>query len=284
MLKTRRVRRGVLNGGCVLAFVFASIAGAQNTRPEPATPTPASPPASEKPAEVRQDISYVDGQLKIDALNSTLVEVLAKVSALTGVKIDLPEGASAERMPVLQLGPGPAREILADLLRDSDLDYLILASAGDAEKIESVVLMPRGKKDSGSNLADAARPLRSPYSRAALPPRAEEPAPPPEPPAPVPPENTVADATPSNNAQPLTTPPDPSASAVPAQPDLSAQPTFGQPLKTNVPATFPVAPPSTMNQQSISVQLQQMYQQRMQMNQQIGQAGQLGTPGNPTNK
>ena len=101
-------------------------------------------------------ISYVGGQLRIDALGSTLADVLTKVAALTGVKIDVPAGADSERMPVVELGPGPARQILASLLSDSNFDYLIQASDADPEKIQSVLLMPREKKGERDQWTDAA--------------------------------------------------------------------------------------------------------------------------------
>ena len=282
-------RRRTRQRCCVLALLLcASAANAQDIQTESATPAP----APEKPPQVRKEISYVDGQLKIDALNATLADVLAKVAALTGVKIDLPEGATSEPMPVVDLGPGPAREILASLLRDSNFDYLILASDQDPEKIQSVVLMTRDKKGSGSNATEVAtRPVRSPYSRAAAPPPRPEEVAPPDPPAPVQPENTVAGInSPNGPTQPdPSTPsaspqPDSSTSSLATQPDLSAPPTFGQPLQTNVPPTFPVPPPAVMNQQTINQQLQQMYQQRMQMVQQDRQIGQPAVPGNPTTK
>jgi len=283
-------RRRTRQRCCVMVLLLcASAASAQNIQTESATPAP----APEKPPEARKEISYVDGQLKIDALNATLAEVLAKVATLTGVKIDLPEGATSEPMPVVDLGPGPAREILASLLRDSNFDYLILASDQDPEKIQSVVLMTRDKRGSGANGIEAvARPIRSPYSRAAAPPpRQEEPAPP-DPPAPVQPENTVAAVNSPNGTtqpDPSTPPPSPpptdsSTASLSNQPDLSAPPPFGQPLQTNIPPTFPVPPPAVMNPQAINQQLQQMYQQRMQMIQQDRQIGQPAVPGNPTTK
>jgi hypothetical protein len=285
-------RRRTRQRCCVLALLLcASAANAQNIETESATPAP----APEKPPEVRKEISYVDGQLKIDALNATLADVLAKVAALTGVKIDLPEGATSEPMPVVDLGPGPAREILASLLRDSNFDYLILASDKDPEKVQSVVLMTREKRGSGTNgtngIEAVARPIRSPYSRAgAPPPRQDEPAPP-DPPAPVQPENTVAGVnSPNGSTQPdpsSSSPspqPDSSTSSLSTQPDLSVPPPFGQPLQTNIPPVFPVSPPAVMNQQTMSQQLQQMYQQRMQMLQQDRQIGQPAVPGSPTTK
>lgn len=282
-------RRRTRQRCCVLALLLcASAANAQDIQTESATPAP----APEKPPQVRKEISYVDGQLKIDALNATLADVLAKVAALTGVKIDLPEGATSEPMPVVDLGPGPAREILTSLLRDSNFDYLILASDNDPEKIQSVVLMTREKKGSGANAIEAvARPIRSPYSRAAAPPpRQEEPAPP-DPPAPVQPENTVAGVnSPNGPTQPDPSAPSPSpqpdssTSSLSTQPDLSVQPPFGQPLQTNIPPVFPVPPPAVMNQQNINQQLLQMYQQRVQMLQQDRQIGQPAVPGNPTTR
>ena len=282
-----RPRRRTRQRCCVLALLLcATAANAQDIQTESATPAP----APEKPPEARKEISYVDGQLKIDALNATLAEVLAKVAALTGVKIDLPEGATSEPMPVIDLGPGPAREILASLLRDSNFDYLILATDKDPEKIQSVVLMTRDKKGSGANGIEAvARPTRSPYSRAAAPPpRQDEPAPP-DPPAPVQPENAVAGVnSPNGPTQPDASAPSPqpdsSTSSLSTQPDLSVPPPFGQPLQTNIPPTFPVPPPAVMNQQNINQQLQQMYQQRMQMMQQDRQIGQPAVPGNPPTK
>jgi hypothetical protein len=271
----------------VLALLLcASAANAQNIQTESATPAP----APEKRPEAHKEISYVDGQLKIDALNATLADVLAKVAALTGVKIDLPEGATSEPMPVVELGPGPAREILASLLRDSNFDYMILASDKDPEKIQSVVLMTRDKKGSGASAIEAvARPVRSPYSRAAAPPPRQEEPPPPDPPAPVQPEIAGVNS-PNSPTQPdpSTPPPSPQpdspTSSLSNQPDLSAPPPFGQPLQTNIPPTFPVPPPAVMNQQTVTQQLQQMYQQRMQMIQQDRQLGQPAVPGNPPTK
>src|ERR1019366_7267878 len=86
--------------------------------PAPAQ-TGSAPPVLEKHPAVPAKISYVGGQLRIDAFDVTLADVLVKVSALTGVIIDLPAGAGNERMPVVELGPGTARQVLAELLSDS---------------------------------------------------------------------------------------------------------------------------------------------------------------------
>src|SRR6516162_4796871 len=118
---------GVTKIGCVLAvLLFARVAVAQDTQapvapavatearvaaPQASAPTTSVAPASQPAPAGSLNISYVDGQLRIDALDSTLRDVLTKVAALTGVKIEIPAGASSERLPVVKLGPGPARQI-----------------------------------------------------------------------------------------------------------------------------------------------------------------------------
>lgn len=269
---------GLTPCGCVLALLlFARCAIAQNapvTTPDTAAEAPAqtasAPPASEKTPAGPPKISYVDGQLRIDALDSTLADVLTKVAALTGVKIDVPAGANSERMPVVELGPGPARQILAALLNDSNFDYLIQASDTEPEKLQSVMLMLREKKGSGTNGTDAAaRPFRSPYARAVAATVKAEEAPVPDSPVAAPPENAAAEAG-SLNPQPA-----------PTQPDQPMQLPLSQPEQSNLTKPPPLTPPQTMNPQSINQQLQQMYQQRMQMMQQDRQTGSSGAPANP---
>jgi hypothetical protein len=243
--------------GCVLALLlFARVAAAQTTAsaaPATAAESPAQTasalPTSEKTSAVPPKISYVGGQLRINALGASLADVLTQVAALTGVKIDVPAGADSERMPVVELGPGPARQILASLLSDSNFDYLIQASDADPEKIQSVLLMPREKKGSGTNGTDVvARASRGPAAPA-----------PPEVPAP---DSPVA-------PQPEVTAPE-ASSLTPApaamQADQLALPASLQPDASAKPGAL--TPPQALSPASINQQLQQMYQQRVQMTQQ----------------
>ena len=57
-------------------------------------------------------VSYQGGLLAISAHNSTLSEILRDVRKLTGASIDIPPGASGERV-VADLGPGAPRDVLA---------------------------------------------------------------------------------------------------------------------------------------------------------------------------
>ena len=260
--------------GCLaVLFLFAGIGAAQT-----------GPVA--RPAATAQGISYTDGQLTINVLNTTLAEVLNTVAKLTGVTIELPAGAGAEKMQIVELGPGPARQVLASLLSESNFDYLIQAADNEPESIQSVMLMPRGKKDGTPGaIPGPGNPLRNFRSAVTA---AATPAPPPEePPAPVPATPAVADNVPAGltPVDPSAPPPQPQVPAPPPQQpvqpayaplDPSALPpqaALDQPLPQGLnadPTTSrpgALTPPPVMNQQSISQQLQQMYQTRAQMNQ-----------------
>jgi hypothetical protein len=224
-----------------------------------AQPVPA-PPALEKRPAVPAKISYVGGQLRIDAFDVTLADVLAKVAALTGVIIEVPAGARNERMPVVELGPGTARQVLAELLSDSTFDFLIQSSSADPDKLQSVLLMPKDKKGGGTATADGtARPPRSPFARASAQPESVPDNPQPETAAPQASSvNTVAEAMPADPSTPPA-----QASALPDQPMQLPSTLQQAPSALSRPGAL--APPQSLSPQTINTQLQQMYQTRMQM-------------------
>jgi hypothetical protein len=113
---------------------------------DPPPPLPAGPkgpirdqlPLSEMPA-VAPEVTYEDGQLTIVALNSTLADILRAVRKQTGAEMDIP--ANANDRVVTRLGPGPAREVLAELLNGSHFNYVLLGSPKDANQLTRVVLV-----------------------------------------------------------------------------------------------------------------------------------------------
>lgn len=126
----------------------------------------ASPPATlpEAPPKAPK-VTCDDGHLRISADNSTLGSILSAVRACTGVQIDVPEKAGAERV-FEDLGPGPQREVLEELLNGSDFNYVIGASDADPEKVETILLMDR-KTELAANDIPAGREL-TPARRAWL--------------------------------------------------------------------------------------------------------------------
>ena len=107
----------------------------------PATPPP-PPPTLEQSTPTPPRVSFQNGQLTIDATNSTLSQVLRAVQSRTGASIDIPGGAASERV-VGQLGPGLPRDVLNNLLNGSKFDYVILGVTGKPGAVEKVILTPR---------------------------------------------------------------------------------------------------------------------------------------------
>ena len=91
-------------------------------------------------APVPPQVSYQNGQLTIVAPNSTLADILRAVRKQTGADIDVP--AAPERVAT-HLGPGPARDVVADLLNGSRFNYVLLGSPEDQSLLTRVVLVAK---------------------------------------------------------------------------------------------------------------------------------------------
>ena len=234
----------------------------------PALRAAASGITTEKVPAYSTGISYKDGQLAIDTVDTTLAEVLRKVAAIAGVTMEIPPEANTQRISALKMGPGPARQVLSSLLSDSEFDYLVQGTDSTPEKIKNIVLLPRQKKPAGGNGANGTASPRSLYSRSAPPPPVEDP-PSPEPPAPA--QTPSAESPDPAAAQPGAAPPPPPARVASADPANSFRST-------------PLSPPASLTGPMINQQLQQMYEQRIQMMQQEKQTGSQLPAGNSQHK
>jgi hypothetical protein len=172
-------------------------------------------PPDQRPAIVPV-VTYANGKLTIVAKNSTLSDILAAVGEKTGAAIDIPEDAT-ERV-VSELGPGPAREVVAALLNGSHFNYVMVGTETNPNSVARVILTAKTEtKDapgSPNTLARAGFPTRPAMPQAAMRPYQEmqqqvqpqaQPAPPPDPqpvaveqPAPSPAQDQ---ASPANSAQ-----------------------------------------------------------------------------------
>jgi hypothetical protein len=79
--------------------------------------------------------------LTIVAPNSTLGDILRCVRKHTAADIDIP--ATASERVATRLGPGPAREIVAELLNGSHFNYVLLGSPENANVLVRVVLVAK---------------------------------------------------------------------------------------------------------------------------------------------
>ena len=97
------------------------------------TPPPPKPPL---------EVSFRHGLLSISSNKANLSEVLSGVHEQTGAEIAIPAGAEQEQV-VVDIGPAPAPEVLAQLLNGSKFNFLILSSASDPRSLDRVILSSR---------------------------------------------------------------------------------------------------------------------------------------------
>src|SRR5271170_6899011 len=117
----------------------------------PPPPLPSGPqgPVPQIPLDaipaVAPQVSYQNGLLTIVAPNSTLGDILRAVRKQTAADIDVP--ATASERVVTRLGPGPAREVIAELLNGSRFNYILLGSPQEASALVRVVLVAKTGPD-----------------------------------------------------------------------------------------------------------------------------------------
>lgn len=93
-------------------------------------PLPPPPPVT---------VTYADGMLRIRAQKATLAQVLYEVQLQTQAEIAIPAGAEQEEV-VADLGPAPARDVLAALLNGSHYNFIFV---GNELTLERVILTLR---------------------------------------------------------------------------------------------------------------------------------------------
>lgn len=84
-------------------------------------------------------VNFRDGQLTIFSNKANLSEVLFAIHERTGADIAIPAGAEQEQV-VAQIGPGPAPQVLSQLLNGSKFNFLILSSSSDPKVLDRVIL------------------------------------------------------------------------------------------------------------------------------------------------
>lgn len=185
----------------VAALVFACMSPAQTStpasarysakhhKPRAATKRPAAASASAVPPvpnwpinnqPVHASISWDNHSLHIEASNSSLLQILADVTASTGTKI---EGAGADQRVFGSYGPGSPRDVLAQLLQGTGYNIVMVGENGQGVPRE-VLLTARG----AASLSPA-QPMRPQFQ--------------PQPPA----DDDSADDMPMQEAEPSQAPP-----------------------------------------------------------------------------
>ena len=104
-------------------------------------PQPEMPkwPANESPSQ--PTVTWNSQGLRIQATNSSLSQILNAVGTKTGARI---EGVSGDERVFGDYGPGPARDVLTQLLRGSAYDFLMLGDQGQGTPRQVILTARRG--------------------------------------------------------------------------------------------------------------------------------------------
>src|SRR5215470_14830221 len=120
------------------------IAEAPQTNPDGPTPDAPAESAPSPEASKKVTIAFQDGLMSITTSDkASLAEVLNKIHIQTGADIAIPAGAEQD-MVAVSLGPAAPRDVVAKLLDGSPYNYIILGADNDINKLEKVVLSPKG--------------------------------------------------------------------------------------------------------------------------------------------
>jgi hypothetical protein len=100
------------------------------TKPSAAHAAPATPPAPAWPINDRPvpaTVAWNRDELRIDAANSSLQQILTDVATATGSTV---EGDSKDERVFGNFGPAPARDVLAQLLQGSGYNVVMVGDQG----------------------------------------------------------------------------------------------------------------------------------------------------------
>jgi hypothetical protein len=133
-----------VGGGHLTAVskVSAQLAVGTGQPSAPAVSTvPQSPPEPPPPPKPTVTVTFQNGLLRIRTEGGTLAEVLFDVQRQTQAEIAIPAGAEQEQV-VADLGPAPARDVLASLLNGSRYNF-IFVDAEQGHGLGKVILTRR---------------------------------------------------------------------------------------------------------------------------------------------
>jgi len=114
----------------------------QHNTPSPEVPAVPQGNASVAPTSAGQpkfEVEYHNGLLRVVAEHISMRDVLTAISGRTGAEVQFPAGALSEHVFV-HLGPAPPQEVVAQLLKGSQFNYVILSSNSEPGGIARLIL------------------------------------------------------------------------------------------------------------------------------------------------
>jgi hypothetical protein len=130
-----------------------------------AQPGETAEPASEtKPAVAQEDsqnapvVSYVDGNLTLNAQNARLGDIIEAIRVRTGISVEFPPEGMGDRV-FDHVGPVPLRDALMELLYGSGFNYIIKTSSQDPQTVTKLILSAQAHRASAGAAQQANQPL-----------------------------------------------------------------------------------------------------------------------------
>jgi len=151
------------------------IPGQNPTQPAVTAPRPqipgatVTPPASSQPQQqpvsrsamgpaVPPVVTYRDGLLTVQALNSNLGSVVTAIRSKTGIEFEGAENIS-ERVAI-SLGPAPAGDVLAAIFSGSNYDFVALGRPDSPSIVQRVILTVKNKTGAPAEAQAQPRPAQ----------------------------------------------------------------------------------------------------------------------------
>ena len=140
--------------------------------PEPELP---KWPANEKPSPA--SVTWDSQGLRIDAANSSLAQILHDVATATGATV---EGFDSDQRVFGAFGPGPARDVLCQLLQGSGYNVLLIGDQGQGTPREILLSLrhagsatasvnPAPARDEDADTEEQPQPSQPPIRPGAFP-------------------------------------------------------------------------------------------------------------------
>jgi hypothetical protein len=111
----------------------------------PSIETPSVAPSinAHSPTTCTPPVTYLNGKLAICAQGTTLKDLLRAVSFATGAVVEFPHDRAEEHISA-NIGPGPARDVLATLFNGSGLNYVMLGPQNNPSALQRLILTSAG--------------------------------------------------------------------------------------------------------------------------------------------
>jgi hypothetical protein len=132
---------------------------------------------SKAPPRKGLSIEFADGLMTIHSGGATLSEILFQIQKVTGAEIAIPAGTEQDKVAA-DFGPGPASEVLGELLNGTGLNFVVVGSEADHNMLRSVILSR--KSETQENPSSVAQTFTPPPTADNAEPEYQEAPPPPD--------------------------------------------------------------------------------------------------------